>query len=232
MQEERKFLKPPAGLIVSCQAAEGEPLYGLQLMRYMARAAVAGGAVAIRALAEEIPQIKQEVNVPVIGLVKRNYPNSPVYITPTRREIDEVLASGADVIALDATNRPRPNGETLQELAEYARSRAPEVFLMADADTVENARIADSLGFDFVGTTMRGYTEATAGIPIPDYGFLRELKGSLKHALLIAEGGVWEAGQLEKVLETHPYAVVVGTAITRPRDITARMNAVIERYGM
>lgn len=223
----KKELK--SGLIVSCQAAEGEPLFGLHLMRYMARAAVAGGAVGIRALADEIAEIKQEVNVPVIGLVKRKYADSDVYITPTFAEIDEVLRSGADVIAMDATGRARPNGITLQELVAYARQKSPETLLMADTDTVENALIADSLGFDFVGTTMRGYTAATNGIKIPDYAFLKELKAKLKNAKLIAEGGVWETGELEKALACKPFAVVIGTAITRPKDITARFAKVFEK---
>lgn len=228
MQQTRQTRKPPSGLIVSCQAAEGEPLFGLNVMRYMARAAVCGGAVAIRALADEIESIKTEVDVPIIGLVKRKYADSSVYITPTEKEIDEVLQSGADVIALDATGRPRPNGVSLERLVAYARKRAPEVYLMADVDTTEHALEADRLGFDFVGTTMRGYTQATLGISIPDCRFLRELKQSLRHAELIAEGGVWETGQLEAVWACRPYAVVIGTAITRPKDITARFNKVIQ----
>jgi N-acylglucosamine-6-phosphate 2-epimerase len=220
----KTHLTPPRGLIVSCQAAEGEPLYGLNLMRYMARAAVEGGAVAIRALAEEIPSIREEVSVPVIGLVKRVYKDSEVYITPTCREIDEVIASGADVIAMDVTGRARPNGVTTRELVNYARSRDSAILLMADCDTLENALKADTLGFDFIGTTMRGYTPATAGIEIPDYGFLNTLSRRLKHGKLIAEGGIWERGQLARVLEAKPYAVVIGSAITRPKNITRRMN--------
>ena len=215
-------LPPPRGLIVSCQAAEGEPLYGLGLMRYMARAAVAGGAVGIRALAEEIPAIKEEVSVPVIGLVKRVYQDSGVYITSTRREIDETIASGADVVAMDVTGRARPNGETTEELVRYARERAPSVLLMADCDTLESALEADALGFDFIGTTMRGYTPATKGVRIPDYGFLCELKKRLVRGKLIAEGGIWEREQLARVLEADPYAVVIGSAITRPKNITRR----------
>lgn len=231
MVTERTYRKPPAGLIVSCQAAEGEPLYGLQMMRYMARAAVRGGAVAIRALAEEIPLIRQEVDVPIIGLVKRKYADSDVYITPTREEVDAVIASGADVIALDATGRPRPNGETLESLVAYARERAPGIYLMADVDTLANAFAADRMGFDFVGTTMRGYTPATEGVSIPDYTFLADLKVGLRSAKLIAEGGVWEVGQLEQVMRADPYAVVIGTAVTRPKDITARFQAVFDRHA-
>ncbi len=222
-------LTPPRGLIVSCQAAEGEPLYGLGLMRYMARAAVEGGAVAIRALAEEIPAIREEVKVPVIGLVKRAYADSEVYITPTRKEIDEVILSGADVVAMDVTGRPRPDGVSTEELIAYAKERDPAILLMADCDTLQNALEADALGFDFVGTTMRGYTPATEGISIPDYVFLHELKKRLNYAKLIAEGGIWEREQLARVLEADPYAVVIGSAITRPKNITQRFTELFDR---
>lgn len=225
----KTHLTPPRGLIVSCQAAEGEPLYGLNLMRYMARAAVEGGAVGIRALAEEIPAIRAEVSVPVIGLVKRAYANSEVYITPTKREIDEVIQSGADVVAMDVTGRNRPDGVTTEELMRYARERDPAILLMADCDTLENALEADALGFDFIGTTMRGYTPATKGIAIPDYEFLHALGGRLKRGRLIAEGGVWEREQLARVLEAEPYAVVIGSAITRPKNITQRFNELFGR---
>lgn len=220
----KTHLPPPRGLIVSCQAAEGEPLYGLNLMRYMARAAVEGGAVAIRALAEEIPAIKAEVSVPVIGLVKRVYPDSEVYITPTEREIYEVIESGADVLAMDVTGRVRPGNVTTKELMDCAKERDSAILLMADCDTLENALEADALGFDFIGTTMRGYTPATEGVSIPDYALLHELRKRLKHAKLIAEGGIWEKAQLARVLQADPYAVVIGSAITRPKNITQRFN--------
>lgn len=217
-----------SGLIISCQAQSHEPLYGLGLMKYFARCAVAGGAVGIRALAEEIPDIRTEVDVPIIGLVKRSYPDSEVYITPTFREIDEVIASGADVIALDVTGRAYPGGVTVEKLVGYAREKAPGVPLMADTDCMENALLADALGFDYVGTTMRGYTPKTKGIRIPDVEYLCELAGKLKHAKLIAEGGIWERDELRRVLRAKPYAVVIGTAVTRPADITRRFAAVME----
>lgn len=215
------------GLIVSCQAAEGEPLFGLGLMRFMARAAKAGGAVGIRALADEIAGIKEETDLPVIGLVKRTYADSDVYITPGRREIDRLIETGCEVIAMDGTLRPRPNGETLADLYAYARRRAPEIELMADCDDKESVLRADALGFDYIGTTLRGYTKGTEGVDIPDRAFLRDSKADLKRAALIAEGGIWETAQLEAVVSCDPYAVVIGTAITRPRDITARFVRII-----
>lgn len=217
------------GLIVSCQAVKGEPLYGLNIMHHFARAAVLGGAKGIRAnYSEDIKAIKKEVDVPVIGIIKAVYENSDVYITPTLKEVKELLETGCEVIALDATKRARPNGETLESLVKYIRENAPEVEIMADCSDFEEAKQADSLGFDYIGSTMRGYTEYTKGISIPDYDFLKKMKAEL-HAKIIAEGGIWDTAQLEKVLECKPYAVVIGSAITRPKDITMHFADVFDK---
>lgn len=217
------------GLIVSCQAVKGEPLYGLDFMHHFARAAVLGGAKGIRAnYVSDIVAIKKEVDVPVIGIIKAVYEDSEVYITPTLKEVKELLATGCEVIALDATNRVRPNGEKLSDLVKYIRENAPEVEIMADCSTFEEARAADEMGFDYVGTTMRSYTPYTKGIEIPDYDLLKKMKKEL-NAKVIAEGGIWETSQLEKVLECEPYAVVIGSAITRPMDITKRFAQVFDK---
>lgn len=216
------------GLIVSCQAVNGEPFYGLNIMQHFAKAAVLGGAKGIRAnYVSDIKAIKKEVDVPVIGIIKAVYEDSEVYITPTLKEVKELLTTGCEVIALDATARPRPNGETLEELVRYIRENAPEVEIMADCSTFEEAKAADELGFDYVGSTMRGYTEYTKGMEIPDYDLLRKMHSELS-AKVIAEGGIWEISQLKKVLECEPYAVVIGTAITRPMDITKRFAETFE----
>ena len=208
------------GLIVSCQAVKGEPLYGLDMMHHFARAAVLGGAKGIRAnYVSDIKAIKNEVDVPVIGIIKAVYDGSDVYITPTLKEVKELLTTGCEVIALDATDRERPNGEKLQDLVNYIRENAPDVEIMADCSTFEEAKAADEMGFDYVGSTMRGYTEYTKGISIPDYDMLSRMSSEL-NAKVIAEGGIWEVSQLDKVLECNPYAVVIGSAITRPMDIT------------
>ncbi|MBD5083396.1 MAG: N-acetylmannosamine-6-phosphate 2-epimerase [Clostridiales bacterium] len=210
------------GLIVSCQAVKGEPLYGLDMMHHFARAAVLGGAKGIRAnYVSDINAIKKEVDVPVIGIIKAVYDGSDVYITPTLKEVKELLTTGCEVIALDATNRPRPNGEKLEDLVAYIRENAPDVEIMADCSTFEEAQAADEMGFDYVGSTMRGYTEYTKGISIPDYDMLKRMRNEL-NAKVIAEGGIWEVSQLDKVIECDPYAVVIGSAITRPMDITKR----------
>ena len=164
------------GLIVSCQAVKGEPLYGLHMMGHFARAAVLGGATGIRAnYVEDINEITAEVDVPVIGIIKAEYPDSEVYITPTLKEVKALLTTKCSVIALDATKRARPNGEKLGDLIKYIRDNAPEVEIMADCSNYEEAKRADELGFDYIGTTLRGYTEYTKGIAIPDCELLRRI---------------------------------------------------------
>lgn len=216
------------GLIVSCQAVQGEPLYGCNMMHHFARAAVLGGAKGIRAnYVSDITAIKKEVDVPVIGIIKAVYDDSDVYITPTLKEVKELLTTGCEVIALDATKRERPGGEKLEDLVKYIRENAPEVEIMADCSDYEEAKAADEMGFDYIGSTMRGYTPYTKGISIPDYDFLQLMRKTL-NAKIIAEGGIWEVGQLEKVLECDPYAVVIGSSITRPMDITKRFAKVFD----
>lgn len=218
----------PRGLIVSCQAAEGEPLYGCDAMHWFARCAVEGGAVGIRALADEIPSIRQEVAVPIIGLTKRHAKDSDVYITPTKADVHRLIGLPCEAIAIDATARRRPNGETLEEVVAFARAKAPDVALVADIDTYENAVRAQRMGFDFISTTLRGYTEETKGKECPDIAFIKQLSGIVPDKLIV-EGGIWESEQLESVLCFDPYAVVIGTSITRPTSITARFNEVMRQ---
>ncbi|WP_432354223.1 N-acetylmannosamine-6-phosphate 2-epimerase [Sporosarcina sp. A2] len=211
----------PSDLIVSCQALEDEPLHSSFIMSKVALAAYQGGAKGIRANSkEDILAIKQEVSLPVIGIVKRNYPGSDVYITATRTEVDELLASGCEVIAMDATLATRP-AESLQKLVEYVRTTAPNVELMADIATVEEAVHADQLGFDYIGTTLHGYTENTTGEKVyhNDFAFLKDVLNAVSTPV-IAEGNIATPAMLKRVFELGVYATVVGGAITRPRDIT------------
>lgn len=211
------------GLIVSCQAVKGEPLYGLGIMKYMARAAVQGGAVGIRAnYVSDINDIKSEVDVPVIGIIKAEYEGSDVYITPTLKEVKELLTTGCEVIALDATKRERPEGAKLEDLVKYIRQNAPQVEIMADCSDFDEAVRAHEMGFDYIGSTMRGYTPYTKGTVLPDYEFLTKLVKAFPDTKIIAEGGIWERDQLAKVCECGVYAVVIGSSITRPMDITKR----------
>ncbi|WMM11088.1 N-acetylmannosamine-6-phosphate 2-epimerase [Staphylococcus simulans] len=220
----------PQGLIVSCQALPDEPLHSSFIMSKMALAAYQAGAVGIRANSkEDIIAIKEEVPLPVIGIVKRDYPGSKVYITATSKEVDELIESKCEVIALDATKQERPK-ETLEELIAYIREKAPNVEIMADISTIEEAKHADELGFDYVGTTLRGYTDYTQGHILYEnnFAFLREVLDQV-NAKVIAEGNVITPEMYKAVSDLGVHCTVVGGAITRPKQITERfINAVKE----
>lgn len=210
------------GLIVSCQALSDEPLHSSYIMSKMALAAYQGGAIAIRANSyADIIAIKQEVDIPIIGIIKKDYPDSPIYITPTIKEIDEVFRAGAHVVALDATSRKRPNNDSLDDLIKNIKKQYPSLFLMADVSTIEEAIYAEKLGFDLVSTTLNGYTENTKDNEIPDFELLEKMVMTL-NIPVIAEGGYITPEQFSIALNKGAYSVVVGTAITRPREITRR----------
>ena len=156
------FQRLKGGLIVSCQALQGEPLCKPGFMACMATAAKEAGAVGIRANGlEDIREIKQVVNLPIIGLLKQTYPDSDVYITPTLNDVRRLSEVGVEIIAMDATQRLRPGKQPLAEFMKAVRQEFPEQLFMADCATVEDGLFAQSLGFDVVGTTMSGYTEET-----------------------------------------------------------------------
>lgn len=210
------------GLIVSCQALEDEPLHSSYIMTRMAFAAKEGGAVGIRSNSGvDIEAIKKEVDLPVIGIVKKVYEDCEVFITPTIEEIDEVVAAGAEIIATDATKRNRPNGISLECFYKEVRDKYPNIILMADISTFEEGVKAEELGFDLIGTTLCGYTSYTKGIDLPNFSLIEKLVDKL-NVPIIAEGGIWTPENLRKVLELGAHAAVVGTAITRPREITRR----------
>ncbi len=210
------------GLVVSCQALETEPLYSSYIMGRMAFAAKEGGARGIRAnTPQDIQEIKKTVDLPVIGLYKVVTEGSDVYITPTMEEVDALMEVGPEIIALDATDRMRANGMTISEFFPKVREKYPDMLFMADCSTFEDALRAQTLGFDLAGTTLCGYTRETAGTQIPCCDLLRKMTEELTIPV-IAEGGIWERGQLKEVFTCGIHAAVVGTAITRPRDITRR----------
>ena len=228
MDKETLLGKLKGHLIVSCQALDYEPLHSSFIMGRLAIAAVEGGAVGIRAnTPEDVTEIKRVVDVPVIGLFKRDYPDSEVYITPTMEEIDAMVACGSDIIAMDATARIHPNGLTTDDLFAKAREAYPNQFFMADCATLEECIHAQEIGFDIVGTTMRSYTEYTKGVRIPDFELFRQLKKSMS-VPFIAEGGIWDPEEARLAIECGAFAVVVGSAITRPQIITRRYAKAVE----
>lgn len=212
--------KVRGGLIVSCQALENEPLYGSHIMARMAYAAELGGAVGIRAnTVEDIMEIKKVVKLPIIGIIKEQYGDCNVYITPTIKEVDKLVSCNVEIIAIDATKRTRPDGKTLDEFFKEVRSKYPEQLFMADCSTYEEGIHAAEIGFDIIGTTMHGYTEYTQGAKLPNFNLIRDLVRDCGKAV-IAEGGIWNPEELRKAIDSGVVAAVVGTAITRPMEIT------------
>jgi len=209
-------------LIVSCQALEDEPLYSSFIMSKMALAAYQGGAKGIRANSyDDIVAIKKEVPLPVIGLIKKEYEQSPVYITPTLAEVDEIVRAGADIIAVDATKGVRPNGQTLQAFFKEIKRKYPTVQIMADISTLEEAVQAEAIGFDCISTTLVGYTEYTRGqILYQDDFFILKKIVEVLEIPVIAEGNIQTPEMAKRCMELGAYAVVVGGAITRPKQIT------------
>ena len=201
MNEKVESLK--GKLIVSCQALPHEPLHSSFIMGRMALAAKEGGAYGIRAnTKEDIAEIQARVDLPVIGIVKRDYEDSKVYITPTMKEINELMEVKPDIIALDATHSLRPGGRTLDEFYREIRKSYPEQLLMADCSTVEEALHADQLGFDFIGTTLVGYTDQSRDLKIEsnDFEIIRQIVAKVKHRV-IAEGNINTPEKAKRVIE-------------------------------
>lgn len=215
------------GLIVSCQALEDEPLHGPMLMAAMARAVQLGGAVGIRANGpQDVEVIKRITGLPVIGIHKMTNGAGEMAITPTFSLAEELVRSGADIIAVDV-RRTRPFGEPLAELLPRIR-RELGVPVMADCATVEDARAAVEIGVDLVASTF-GFRQNGLGTE-PDFQLLRDM---LQLGVpVVAEGGFWYPEQVVEALELGVWAVVVGSAITRPLEITRRFVRAIEQGGL
>ncbi|WP_419955489.1 N-acetylmannosamine-6-phosphate 2-epimerase [Neobacillus niacini] len=206
-------------LIVSCQALEHEPLHGSEIMAKMAQAAKEGGAKVIRSnSAVDVAAIKRQTGLPVIGLVKRDYPDSEIFITATLKEVKELLEVEADVIALDATYRKRPNGENLKDLVDYIHENS-NALVMADIATIRDAEYALECGADMVSTTLSGYTDDSPKQDDPDFELVEQLSGRLPIPV-IAEGRIQTPEQARKMLELGAWSIVVGGAISRPQLIT------------
>lgn len=209
-------------LIVSCQALPHEPLHSSFIMGRMALAAKEGGAYGIRAnTKEDIMEIQSQVDLPIIGIVKRDYDDSKVYITPTMKEIDELMEAKPEIIAVDATIDTHPGNLPLDEFFAQIKAKYPKQLLMADCSTVEEAIHADELGFDFIGTTLVGYTDQSRNLKIEadDFKIIREIVSKVKHPV-IAEGNINTPEKAKRVIELGAFSVVVGSIITRPQLIT------------
>lgn len=232
MTKEELFAMIKGTVIVSCQAVQGEPLYVPEksIMYLMGRAAKLAGTKMIRTSSvRDIIGIKEETGLPVIGLVKRNYPGFSGEITMTMREIDECMAAEADIIALDCCDTPRGDGLTPTEFIKQVKQKYPNAILMADCSTYEEAMRARAAGCDLVGTTMSGYTPQSAHVTGPDFEMVRRLKADID-CPVIAEGHCDTPELVCQMLEAGAHAVVVGSAITRPYEIAKRFIHTVEEY--
>ncbi|NBJ11874.1 N-acetylmannosamine-6-phosphate 2-epimerase [Microvirga arsenatis] len=213
---------PKGALVVSCQARADNPLHGPVYMSAMARAAEAGGARGIRANgADDIKAIRAVTALPIIGIAKVWDDRFPVYITPGFAQATEIAAAGADIVGLDATARPR-DGEPVERLiGRIRRELGREVF--ADIATLEEGRAAHAAGATYIATTLSGYTEETASRKAegPDLELLSALVAQVP-APIVAEGRFDTPDLVAEAFRRGAHAVVVGTAITNPREITRK----------
>lgn len=220
MSREDILEKLRGGVIISCQALPGEPMYSEKggVMPLFAKAAKEAGAVGIRANSvRDIVEIQEVVDLPIIGIIKQDYEEADAFITPTMAEVDALVETGVDIIALDATVSSRPKGESLEAFIQTIKKSYPQQLLMADCSTLEEMLTAEKLGFDFVGTTLVGYTEQSKHLVIAsnDFEMIRQAREKLRTPI-IAEGNISTPEKVKRVLELGVDCVVVGSAITRP----------------
>ena len=234
MEKQEFFDRIRGQMIISCQAVPGEPLYVEEksIMYLMARAAKMAGSPAIRTSSiRDVIAIKEETGLPVIGLVKIQYPGYEGYITPTMKEVDELVEAGSDVVALDCILRRRGDGTSVNDFIRDIREKYPDIILMADISNYEEGVNAWKCGVDIVGTTMSGYTDYTPKLDGPDYELMRRLAADLDIPV-IGEGKIHTPVQAVAALDTGVWSIVVGGAITRPLEIAGRfMKAIEERNG-
>lgn len=214
-------------LIVSCQAYEDNPLYGVENMAVMARCVLEGGAGGLRLCwPDAIRRIRPMCSKPIVG-INKILPGQgfdalrSVYITPTLASAVEVIEAGCDVVALDGTLRERQNGERLEDIVAELRERYPDVVLMADLATVEEGVACAQMGFDILASTLSGYTEETEGRSEmePDFALIEALKRETG-LFVNAEGRVWDLAQLNRAWACGADMVSIGAAITNPMKTT------------
>ncbi|MDX2099507.1 MAG: N-acetylmannosamine-6-phosphate 2-epimerase [Leptolyngbyaceae cyanobacterium bins.59] len=201
------------GLVVSCQAPPDSPLFDPVVIAAISQAAVNQGAVGVRIdTPTHVSAVRQWVTAPIIGLWKQTFPESEVYITPQFRHADAIARAGADIIAIDATLRPRPGEDTVASIIQQIHEDLGKP-VMADVDTLEAAIAAAAAGADLIGTTLYGYTESTRHLTPPGFDLLSQMVAELQ-VPIICEGGIASPQMARQALDRGAFCVVVGTAIT------------------
>ena len=215
------------GLIVSCQAEPGEPFFEPHYMAAFARASEMGGAVGIRAKEPDIRAIRQACALPIIGIDKVHLEGFEVYITPRFQDAERIAAAGADMIALDCTPRPRPDGVMMEDLVRRIK-RGLNLPVMADISTLDEAIAAEQAGADVIATTLSGYTPYSRKTEGPDFDLLEATVRAVR-VPVIAEGHIYTLAEARAAIALGAWAIVIGTAITRPIELTHRFAQAIGR---
>lgn len=234
MEDKKKAILESmrGGLIVSCQVQHDDPVYSMDFVVKMAKAAQWGGAVGIRANSpEQISEIRKNVKLPIIGLYKIWHDDTDVFITPTLDAARQVWRSGAEIIALDCTAQINHEGRPAYELLPIVKKEIPEAIIFADVSNYEEAQRAVELGADIVGPTLYGYTEETKDIEQPDLReFARMCRDFGDEVCMMMEGHIYTPEDAMKCIYLGAHSVVVGSAITRPHLITKRFVDLLSGY--